>query len=282
MASYHPQIVHFVIALLGLGVVLRVLSLLRRPAWIGPTATLLLLLGATASVLAVWSGDAAHGPVERVPGARQAVEEHEEWGVRTRNVFLGVAVLELIALAVRPRRRGWVLAAAAVLGGVGLWCLYEAGEHGGELVYAYAGGVGIRSGDPRDVERLFVAGVYHQAQQDRRAGRAADAAAIIEEAARRFPDDPEVQVLAGESLLVDRNDATAALASLDRVGVPDGNRALRLRHGMLRAEALAKAGQHDAALAVVQALADAFPDSVRLKEQLTRLARARDGATSRP
>ena len=103
LASLHPQIVHFVIALLFCGVVFRWLSLVGRGrlAFTGPAAAVLLLVGTAAAVLAVRSGLAAHGPVERVPGARAAVQDHEAWGTRTRNIFLAVALLEIVALAVR-------------------------------------------------------------------------------------------------------------------------------------------------------------------------------------
>jgi uncharacterized membrane protein len=272
MATYHPQIVHFVIALLGVGVVLRVISLLGRPAFVGPMATTLLLLGTTASVFAVTSGDAAHGPVERVPGSRPAVEEHEEWGIRTRNVFLGVAALELVALALhRSNKRTWAKGAAAALGLVGLGCLYEAGEHGGHLVYGYAGGVGIRSGDPKDVENLLLAGLYHQALQDRAQGRAADAAALMDLAARRFPSEPEVQLAAAESLLLDRKDPATALELLNRIAVPDDNRAARLRQGNLRVDALVAAGQREAAIGVLDSLLTAYPDNAALRRRLTEL-----------
>ena len=46
-----------------------------------------------------------------------------------------------------------------------------------KLVYAYAGGVGIRSGDPADVERLLLAGLYNEAQAERKAGRLNESAA---------------------------------------------------------------------------------------------------------
>ena len=68
-------------------------------------ATLLLVAAAT-SILAVKSGAEAHGPAERVPGAREAVQDHEELGERTRNLFLLVAALELAAIAFK-QRPGW-------------------------------------------------------------------------------------------------------------------------------------------------------------------------------
>jgi len=42
LASLHPQIVHFAIALCVAGVVLRWLSLAGRPAWASPAAAALL------------------------------------------------------------------------------------------------------------------------------------------------------------------------------------------------------------------------------------------------
>jgi uncharacterized membrane protein len=272
MAAYHPQVVHFAIALLVVGVLLRLLAFARRPAFVGPAATMLLLLGTAASAAAVKSGIDAHGPVERVPGSRTAVVEHEEWGLRTRNVFFGVAALELLALAMwKSNRRVWVNAAAAGVGVVGLFCLYQAGDHGGQLVYAYAGGVGIRSGNPQDIERLLLAGLYHQAQQDRKAGRPEAAAELIDQAGRRFPDDPEVQMLVAESRLVDRKNAAAALEILERVQVAADARALRLRHGMLRADALEAAGQRDGAIAVLQMLARDFSANARVTQRLQEL-----------
>ena len=193
---FHPQVVHFVIAFLFAGVILRVISLFRwKEAFFDPAARLLVVAGAVATILAVKSGTDAHGPAERIPGARDAVAEHEELGERARNLFLVVAALELAALALgtRPIRRGATIA-AAVAGLAGLWVLYETAEHGGELVYAYAGGVGTRSGEPEDVRRLLLAGLYQGAQVDRREHRPEEAARLIEEMVRRFPDDRDVKL----------------------------------------------------------------------------------------
>ena len=132
---FHPQIVHFVIALLMVGVAFRLISLTGKAQFTGAAALTLILIGTGAAVLAVKSGEDAHGPAERVPGARDAVVEHEEWGERTRNLFLVVAALELLALGLSDRRRRAVLVASGIVGLGGMFVLYETAEHGGDLVY---------------------------------------------------------------------------------------------------------------------------------------------------
>src|SRR5260370_42135298 len=118
LAWWHPQIVYFAIALVAIGVLFRWISLSGRAAFTGPAAATLLLAGALAAVLAAHSGLDAHGPVERIPGVRAAVMEHEEWGRRTRNLFLIVAALEVTALALagRPGGKKGLLVASAIVG----------------------------------------------------------------------------------------------------------------------------------------------------------------------
>jgi uncharacterized membrane protein len=272
LAPFHPQVVHFVIALLFAGVAFRWIALTGRAAFTGPAAAVLLLAGSLGAVLAVQSGKAAHGPVERVPGARAAVQEHEEWGERTRNIFLVVAALEIVALIPAAARwRKGVYVASALVGLAGAVSLYEAGEHGGELVYAYAGGVGIRSGDPDDVGRLLVAGLYHQAMLDRKAGRSAQAAQLIGQLAQRDPDDTTVQLLSIESLILDTRDGKAALAALARFPANPESRFVRFRVGLLRADALALVGHADSAKAVLQAMAGEFAGNRAIEDRLAKL-----------
>jgi uncharacterized membrane protein len=269
LAYYHPAIAHFVVALLIVGVLFRALSLLRRPAFLDPAALALLALGTIAAVLAVNSGTAAHGPVERVPGARQAVVEHEEWGERTRNIFFVVIAIEAVGLLLRrSEKRRYAIIASTAVGIVGAFFVYQAAAHGGDLVYKYAGGVGIRSGDPVDVDRLLTAALYHQAQVDRKAGKLAEANALLMQAAQRHPGDPEVQLAAAESLLLDRKDPQAALTHLRTISAPHDNRFIRMRQGTLTANALIQAGQREGAIAVLQALATEYPEDQRLKQRI--------------
>jgi len=278
MGALHPQVVHFTIVLAIIGVAFRLVSLLGKPAFASPAATTLLLLAAVSSVVSVRSGTAAHGPVERAPGSRPAVMEHEEWGERTQTTLLIVGAIELLGLVLRKSPKvKFVHGLAAVAGLAAVFCVYEAGEHGGELVYAYAGGVGIRSGDPKDVERLLLAGYYHQALADRAAGRAEQAAALLAAAAERFPSDPEVRMLAADSLLKDQKNPQGALDALAKVEVPANNRFMAFQRANLQADAYEALGQKDAAAAALEPLLKAFPNP-RLQQRIDAL---RKGSTAR-
>jgi uncharacterized membrane protein len=272
IAAYHPQIVHFTIALLVLGVAFRWVSLTGRVPFASPTAATLLLLGAIAALLAVHSGTQAHGPVERIPGVREAVQVHEDAGEWTRTIFLIVAGIEVAALAfARAAWRRWLHVASALGGLVGGAALYKAGARGGDLVYSYAGGVGIRTGDTTDVERLLVAALYQRAMVARAQHQPADAAALIEQLSRRDSADTTVQLLRIESLILDKQDGTGALAALAGLHIPPDNRRLQLRYGMLKADAFVAAGHPDSAKATLNALIQAYPDVPRLRERLAKI-----------
>jgi uncharacterized membrane protein len=274
LAAFHPQIVHFVIALLCVGVLFRWISLTGRAPFTGPAAAVLLLVGTGAAVLAVKSGTDAHGPVERVPGARAAVVEHEEAGEWARNVFFVVAVLEIGALVLArrsARATKGLQVASALVGLAGVGAVYKAADRGGDLVYNYAGGVGIRSGDTTDVSRLLIAGLYHSAQAARTRHDSAAAADLFSELARRFPDDTTVRFLAIESLVRDRHDGKVALAALARLAVPPDDQRLRLRYGSLKADAFEAAGRPDSARVTLEQLARDFPDNPRIKDRLARM-----------
>lgn len=274
MVELHPVVVHVTIILAVAGVAFRLLSFVgAAAAFAGPAATVLILVSAASSIPSVQSGIAAHGPVERVPGARPAVVEHEEWGLRARNILLGLGALELIGLALRRSPKAKLVnVASAVVGILAAFAVYEAGEHGGELVYSYAGGVGLRTGDPKDVERLLVAGAYHQAQADRKAGRADDAASLIALTAKRFPNDPEMQMFAAESLLVDQKNAQAAIDALAAVNPPETSRILVGRKATLQADAYEAAGDKAQAIAVLEKAVAAFPNP-RMQQRIDALKR---------
>lgn len=271
LGVFHPQVVHFVIALLIVGVLFRVLALFKPSSWLNPAATALIVLGAVASYAAVQTGDDAHGPVERVPGSRDAVVEHEDWGKRTRNIYLAIAALELVGLALPANRRRFLHYGTAALGAGGLFAVYETGEHGGELVYAYAGGVGIRSGEPEDVNRLLLAGLYNQAMLDRRENRLESAAELFAQLAARYPEDLAVQTLAVESLLHDAKNPAAARQAVDRLRQADADDRSQRAILLLTADILVAQGHRDSARTIVEELVKRAPNSARYKAKLDSL-----------
>lgn len=282
LAANHPQVIHFVIGLLLVGVAFRFISLTGRLSFTKHAATVLLILGTIASAVAVKSGIDAHGPAERIPGARDLVVHHEELGIKTRNVFFGVVALELVALALAAGVGGMgagratrfakiAYVSSAVLGAHGSWLLYETSEHGGELVYEYAAGPGTRTGNPEDVQRLLLAGLYHQSVADRREGRLADAARLVNEMASRFPADTTIKFLQAESLLNDLKDPASALAAARAIGVDETNIRVATRKAGLMADAFVAMGMRDSARVVLEPVVAAFPQSTRMKAKLDSL-----------
>ena len=271
LGFYHPIVIHFAIGLLTVGVLFRWMSLTGRTAFAGPAAASVLLLATVAALAAAQSGEDAHVAVEAVPGTAGAVRAHQQWGERTRNLALVIGGLELLALALRDRadtRR--ILFASAGLGVVAVLSVLQTGKLGGELVYAHAGGVGIRSGDPEDVARLLLAGLVEQAELDEKAGRAGDAANLLEMAAHRFPADPAVQVRAAKALREDRHDPARALEILERLGPTPDEARLRFRRAWLTADALDALGRHAEARVVLERLQTEFPGNTRLHGRLAR------------
>ena len=272
IGEFHPQLVHFVIALGVVGVLLRIASLAGRGAWLNPAAAALIILSAGFSIAAAKSGDQAHGIAERVPGAREAVQEHEHWGNRTRNLLIALAGVEMLVLIWSSHRAGRVLKVLSAATGVAaLFFIYETGEHGGELVYSYAGGVGTRSGDPADLSNALVAALYHKARLDRDSGRAEDAARLTDELARLRPEDPAVKFLVVESKLRDRKDPQGALADLRMMQVADDDPRLAPRKGLLTSQAYVAAGHPDSGKAVLTDVARRFPNNRAVQDALAKL-----------
>ena len=274
IAVFHPQFAHFVIALGVTGVLFRMASLITRLRFLSSAATILLVLTAGLAALSVVSGDQAHEFIEDIPGVREPMTEHEEWGERTRNLFIGIAAIELIGLAFmsekrRRIQRGFHMASALV-GLIGLAFIYETGEHGGALVYSYGAGPGIRSKKPEDVENALVAGLYNAAMHNREAGKKEDAARLIAEIERLRPNDPNVKLVTIESIMLDKSDPNGALAAL-RGFAPGDDPRLRMRVGVMKVDAFIAAQQPDSARATITQLVQEFPESAFLKRRAQEL-----------
>lgn len=296
IGALHPQVVHFVVASLIIGLPIYWLSFLRRPGFLRPMASVLLLVGTLASFVAVKSGDDAHGPAERLPDTRDLVVHHEELGELTRNIFAVVLLLELAGLALAWRagtsgasvlavESGTVAEAGAstkrfaattlrvVVGiawAVGVFQLYETAQHGGELVYEHAGGVGYRSGETEDIGRLLRAGLYAQSRLDREAGRTDEAARLVDEMVARFPESLEVRLLGVESLVLDRQNGRAALDALAGISVPADNPRMALRRQLHAFDAYMLLQLPDSAALALDQVPEQYRESASVRDRRAR------------
>lgn len=291
IGPYHPQIVHFVIVPLILGLPIYVLGLvLKRPRYFWPMASILLVVGTVSAWLAVESGGEAHELAESIPGAAQAVRTHEELGHETSDIFTGILIVELLAIATawrtgqlgggegREKSTSALRHAPTVLRVVvaaswvwGAWVVYETGEHGGDVVYSYAGGVGMRTGKPQDVGHLLMAGLYNESNLERRDGDHAGAAGLVDVMVAQFPDDPEVKMLKVESLIVDMKDGRGALDLLATIPSSSNNLRTRIRRALYQSDAYALLSMPDSARAALKSLPERFQQSRMVKDRLEKL-----------
>ena len=272
IAVFHPIIVHIVIVGGGIGILFRWLYLSGKAPWANWPAVMLIVAGALFSWLASTSGTQAHGAVERIPGAVRAVQMHEDAGNLLWRIFMILAIAEVIALIPQVRKvKKYLVMFSGLVGVWGAYQIYQTGKLGGELVYSYGGGVGIRSGDTTDVNHVVIAALYDRAMLSRSQKNAAGAAQAFEDLATRFPNDPTIRLLAIESLLQDKNDPGAALAALGKV-TPDTSARLYARYQYDRSDAFAGVGQKDSARAILEALAAKYPQrQQQVKARLDKL-----------
>ncbi len=165
----HPLVVHFPIALLMVSPILILIGLLwaRHRTGMLTAALIVMALGTLESFVAVATGEAAGQFVDRsVPAIEQVLEEHEELGETTRNVFTALTVV-YAALIVLPwgveKWRGrpipirpWLAALILYLAvyGIALLLLANTAHLGGRLVHEFGVRAQFKSGaPPQQVEK---------------------------------------------------------------------------------------------------------------------------------
>ncbi len=147
IASFHPKVVHFAIALLLTYVLLEVLFLILKKDFLNKSATLILFLGVLGAVASLLTGNQAYYYAENlfdnydVKIPLGLIDEHEEYAKITTFWFVGILIIRFF-LNVKNKFKSWLQIAVLVLALVGVYFVYETGEHGGELVYKY--GVGTK------------------------------------------------------------------------------------------------------------------------------------------
>ncbi|MNS33619.1 hypothetical protein D3C72_657350 [compost metagenome] len=139
--TLHPMLVHFPIALLVVVVLFDVAALFWPKAELARASLFLSAIAAIGAVGAYFSGEAAEGPVEHLPGIETLLERHEDLG---KLLMIGAIAVLAVKLAFFWRRWHETVAGRAVVAFLGatLAVLVAAtGYVGGQLVYEYGAGV---------------------------------------------------------------------------------------------------------------------------------------------
>lgn len=147
IASFHPKVVHFAVALLLTYVLIELLYLIFKKDYLNKSATLILFLGVLGAVASMLTGNQAYHYAEylfdnydvKIPLG--LIDEHEKYATWTLFWFLGIFIIRFI-LNIKDKFKGWLQIAVFVLSLVGVYFVYETGEYGGELVYKH--GVGTK------------------------------------------------------------------------------------------------------------------------------------------
>ncbi len=140
----HPALVHFPIVLILVGAAVAVVAVFLRRWHLPWLAAGLLLAGAAGAVAAAWSGEEADEEIGKLsPQAEEILEEHEEWGERSRNLAIvaGLLAAGVVVSARFPKISRGLSIATAVAGLSASYAVAVTGHYGGLLVYQH--GVGV-------------------------------------------------------------------------------------------------------------------------------------------
>ena len=146
----HPAIVHFPIALILIGALLAVAAMLIRRWQLPWLATVFLVMGALGAYGAARTGGQQAEMVGEISEpAERILDQHQEWGERTRNIAIAAAILALISasLARFPKTARGLGVAAAMVAGAAAYSVAETGHYGGLLVYKHGVGINTAAGN---------------------------------------------------------------------------------------------------------------------------------------
>jgi uncharacterized membrane protein len=148
---FHAAVVHFPIVFVFIGAVLALLTIFSKRGSLPQFTVLFLVLAAGSAQFAVMTGQEQKKEIiQRKPAAKTMIEHHEEWGERVPIVSSAAAFSALLALMffrTHGLRRGLAFVTTLVAFGA-CYCVIEAGERGGEMVYQHGVGVQVEVSTP--------------------------------------------------------------------------------------------------------------------------------------
>lgn len=151
----HPLFVHFPIAMLIMAVLFRSISF-----WIPKTYRdyvefligVQLFVGLFVFGMSLFTGDIAADIVKFQIAEPIAIQKHEDLAYQTLYVFLGAAILEILAITVFQKRQTAIKLTSLFVMAVGTVYLVRTSHSGAELVYEL--GAGVRQPNPVVIDQI--------------------------------------------------------------------------------------------------------------------------------
>ena len=148
LASLHPKLVHFPIALLLTYTLFEIIGAFSKKDFFSKAAHILLFLGVLGAVAAVLTGNQAVNLAnswEKQGAIIQfhAIGEHENLANITLWFFAALLVIRTV-LVLKKKFTGYIKFIIVLIALVGCYFVYQTGEHGGKLVYKYGLGTDLK------------------------------------------------------------------------------------------------------------------------------------------
>lgn len=147
LGSFHPQIVHFPIALLLLSPLFEIVGRATDVQWWRRAALAMLVIGVVGAFFAVQSGEPASEKAEHAGVAESAVEAHEDIAKVAMWIGLGALAARIGAEVLKGGAAGAVGGLALLLQIAAAVTVGIAGYRGGKLVYEHGANVTV-NGQP--------------------------------------------------------------------------------------------------------------------------------------
>lgn len=150
--NFHPMVVHFPLALLSIAFLFDLLTFFlpqRLKRWARNSTMSLYAVGALTAVGVYFTGEAAADSVFMPANAQSVLNSHADWALLTVWFYGLYIVLRFLAVwLVNKLHRTKVQVVFFILSMVGLFLLYQTGDHGAQMVYQY--GVGVQTSEEEE------------------------------------------------------------------------------------------------------------------------------------
>ena len=147
LAGLHHEIIHFPIACFVLYTLFEIAGTILNNKNLSTTAYVLLFIGVVTCVVAVLTGNQAHEVAKKlieegIKIPNELIEEHEQFATITLWYFFFLLIVRTISILKKKFTKS-VQVGFIFLALLGCYFLYEAGFHGGKLVYEFGIGTEV-------------------------------------------------------------------------------------------------------------------------------------------